>query len=313
MDLVLEWLQQATASPSELQRKLLASVIIFLIFWGIRFIVLRILNRSIGDVKVLYRWRKTVTYMAFLFAFLAIGRIWFQGFQTLSTFLGLLSAGLAIALQDPIVNLAGWLFLIWRRPFDVGDRIQIGDLRGDVIDIRIFQFTLMEIGSWVDAEQSTGRIIHVPNGKIFREAQANYTKGFEFIWNEIPVVVTFESDWRKAKGILHEIGGRHGEKLSKTAEEQVRKAARKYMIFFTHLTPIVYTRVVDIGVELTIRYLCEPRRRRSSSQEIWEEILDAFGGCDDVDFAYPTSRLYNNTIEGKSGARAALPQALQKR
>lgn len=104
---------------------------------------------------------------------LVVARLWFVGLQSLSTFLGLLTAALAIALQDPIVNLAGWLFLIWRRPFRVGDRIQIGDIRGDVIDMRIFQFSLLEIGNWVNADQSTGRVIHVPNGKVFREPQAS--------------------------------------------------------------------------------------------------------------------------------------------
>ena len=86
-----------------------------------------------------------------------------------------------------------------RKPLKVGDRVQIGDVTGDVIDIRIFQFSVIEIGNWVDADQSTGRIIHIPNGTIFIKWQANYTAGFEYIWNEIPVLVTFESDWKTAK------------------------------------------------------------------------------------------------------------------
>ena len=94
---------------------------------------------------------------------------------------------------------------MWKRPFEVGDRIQIGDQKGDVIDQRIFMFTVLEIGNWVDADQSTGRVIHIPNGKIFLETLASYTKGFEYIWNEIPVQVTFESDWRKAKNILESL------------------------------------------------------------------------------------------------------------
>jgi hypothetical protein len=219
----------------------------------------------------------------------------------------LLSAGLAIALQDPIVNLAGWLFIIWRRPFVVGDRIQIGDHRGDVIDIRIFQFSLLEIGNWVDADQSTGRVIHIPNGKIFREAQANYSQGFQFIWNELPVLVTFESNWKKAKEILQSVAERHAQHFSASAEEQIRQAARKFLIFYTHLTPAVYTSVADSGVLLTIRYLCELQTRRGTAQAIWEEILERFAGADDIDFAYPTSRFYDNPAEGKPEARAPLP------
>jgi small-conductance mechanosensitive channel len=286
-----------------------ATIAVVLVFAALRYVALRIVNRRIEDTKALYQWRKSLTYTAFVLGFLAVGRIWIQGFESVSTFLGLLSAGLAIALRDPIVNLAGWLFIMWRRPFDVGDRIQIGEHRGDVIDARIFQFTLMEIGNWVDADQSTGRVIHIPNGKIFQEAQSNYSKGFQHIWNEIPVLVTFESNWKKAKQILTEIATRDAEKLSKAAEEKVRLAARKFMIFYTHLGPVVYTTIADSGVLLTVRYLCEPRRRRSTQEQISEDILTRFAECDDIDFAYPTYRFYDNPIEGKSGARAPLTES----
>src|SRR3989441_12617332 len=110
-------------------------------------------------------------------------------------------SGLAIALKDPVTNLAGWIFIVWRRPFEVSDRVEIGGHKGDVIDIRLLQFTLNEIGNWVNADQSSGRIIHIPNGKVFTEPVANYDKGFKYIWNEVPVLVTFESDWRQAKAI----------------------------------------------------------------------------------------------------------------
>jgi small-conductance mechanosensitive channel len=216
----------------------------------------------------------------------------------------LVSAGIAIALRDPLVNLAAWVFIVWRRPFTVGDRIEIGSNRGDVIDLRIFQFTLMEIGNWVDADQSTGRIIRIPNGKVFTEMLANYSKGFKYIWNEIPVLVTFESNWRKGKEILSEIGTRHAEHLTEKAAKRVKEASAQMMVFYATLTPAVYTSVKDSGVMLTIRYLCKPRERRGTEQAIWEDILTAFAQRDDIDFAYPTQRRVDNVREGKKGARA---------
>lgn len=96
-----------------------------------------------------------------------IGRIWFQGFQALSTILGFLSAGIAITLKDLIANIAGWFFLVFQRPFDVGDRIQIGSFKGDVVDLKLFQCTLMEISDSTCTDQYTERLIHVPNSKIF--------------------------------------------------------------------------------------------------------------------------------------------------
>jgi small-conductance mechanosensitive channel len=289
----------------EIQSMVLISIVTIFIVLILRQLILRIVFKKFEDVRLRYRWRKTSAYIAFLFTLLILGRVWFGEFQSIATFLGLVSAGVAIALKDLLVNLAGWIFIIWRKPFDVGDRIQIGNQSGDVIDIRIFQFTLMEIGNWVDADQSTGRVIHIPNGKVFTEPQANYHKGFQYIWNEIPVLVTFESNWEKAKSILQEIGIRHAEHLSPHAEERIKEASRKFMIFYTKLSPIVYTTVKDCGVLLTTRYICEPRRRRDSEQAIWEGILKEFSKYEDIDFAYPTQRFYNNVLEGKTGTQPA--------
>jgi small-conductance mechanosensitive channel len=285
-----------------LDGKIFYTILAIVVFWSINRFSLMILLRD-RDVQVQYRIRKSVAYITYPLAFLVIGRIWFAGFQAVSTYLGLLSAGLAIALQTPLVNLAGWAFILWRQPLKVGDRIEIGSDRGDVIDQRIFMFSLMEIGNWVDADQSTGRVIHIPNGKIFTDVMANYSQGFQYIWNEIPVLVTFESDWRKAKQILDEIAQQHGASLSDSAAKTLREAAKKFMIFYTKLTPKVYTTVKDCGVMLTIRYLCDPRKRRGSEQDMWESILDAFAEHKNIDFAYPTQRFYHNDTEGKPGTR----------
>ncbi|MCG6948423.1 MAG: mechanosensitive ion channel family protein [Acidobacteria bacterium] len=294
--------EQAVQLDPATRQRLLASIAIILGLWLIRFLVLVVVNRRSDDVRVRYRWKKSTQYLAVTVAVFALGVIWIQGFSSFATFLGLLSAGLAIALKDLVANFVGWAFILWRRPFEVGDRIEIGGTAGDVIDLRIFQFTLLEIGNWVDADQSTGRVIHVNNGRVFTESLANFTMGFDLIWNEIAVLVTFESDWKRAREILAEIAARHGAELSETAEAKVRQAARKFMIFYSKLTPTVYTTVRDCGVLLTIRYLCDPRRRRSTEQAIWEDILDAFAASDDIDFAYPTQRFYDNLTEGKPGA-----------
>lgn len=302
MSNLTQWIHSTAGLSPQLQLRLLQSVVAVLLLWSLHRLGLRLRSRGSDDAAALYRWRKTSSYVGFGIGVLLVGRIWFEGMQSVSTYLGLLSAGLAIALKDPIVNLAGWAFILWRRPFEVGDRVQIGESRGDVIDQRIFQFTLMEIGNWVDADQSTGRVIHVPNGSVFTQVQANYSKGFQYIWDEIPVLVTFESDWQAAKQILAEIVARHAEHLTEAAEQRVRRAARRFMIFYSNLDPTVYTSVRDCGVLLTARYLCEPRQRRGLQQEIWEDVLRAFAERSDIDFAYPTTRFYDNASEGKPGS-----------
>jgi len=302
MGFITEWLQKTTGIPAELYGKLITSIVYILVIWLVRQVVLKGVWRRTENARTRYQWRKFSNYVAFALAVLLLGRIWLEEFQSIATFLGLVSAGLAIAMKDPLVNVAGWLFIVWRRPFDVGDRIQIGAHAGDVIDLRVFQFTIMEIGNWVNADQSTGRIVHIPNGKVFVDPQTNYTKGwFDYIWNEISVLVTFESNWKKAKNILQQITTEHSKHLIPLAEQKLKKSSREFIILSPDLDAAVFTSVEDSGVLLTLRYLCEPRHRRDSSQKIWESILDEFEGCDDIDFAYPTQRFYNNTQEGKPG------------
>jgi len=299
---MIHWIKTHGYLNSGADAKFISTLLTIVILFVLGRILMKVLTRG-KDVRIQYNIRKTVAYTSFVIGFFIIGRIWFQGLQSLTTYLGLVSAGLAIALQVPLVNLAGWAFIMWRKPFSVGDRIQIGEHRGDVIDQRIFMFTLMEIGNWVEADQSTGRIIHIPNGKIFNEMLANYSRGFQYIWHEVPVLLTFESNWRKAKDILLSIAQHHTEALSTAAERKVRQAAKKFMIFYSKLTPTVYTTVKDSGVLLTVRILCEPRKRRGFEQAIWEDILDEFAKQDDIDFAYPTQRFYDSTVEGKTMAR----------
>ena len=259
----------------------------------------RVVSRVVGDHSLRFQVNKALGYLLGLVAFAVMLKIWIHGVTGLATYFGLLSAGLAIALQDPVANFAGWLFIIVRRPFGVGDRIQIGQHTGDVIDIRPFRFVMMEVGNWVKADQSTGRVIHVPNALIFKNPVANYDEAFGYIWNELEITVTMESDWKAAKAELLRIVAEHAEHLTADVTERIRLAADSLHIKFGKLTPVVWTAVVDNGVRLTVRYLCKPRERRGSASEIWESVLEAFEKMPRVDFAYPTTRVFDGLAEGK--------------
>ena len=290
-NLNIDWLAKIF-TYSSIQVKFIATFIAILVFIFIRRFVLKIVFKKTDDALIRYRWQKTSSYIIYVFALIVIGRIWFKGIQSIATYLGLLSAGVAIALKDPLTNITGWFFILSRTPFAVGDRIQVGVHSGDVIDINFFKFTLMEIGHWGEGEQSSGRIIHIPNGKVFTETLANYGKGFKYIWNEVPVLVTFESDWKKAKKILNQISIKHAEHVSKAAARKFKETSKLFMMYKPDFNPQVYTKVEDSGILLTIRYLCNPRKRRITSQMIWEDILDEFANYENIDFAYPTTRFY---------------------
>ncbi len=296
-----KWLYEQLGLTPAMQIRVLATVIALFVVFLIRFIALKIAVRTMVDTTRKYEWRKNTLYVAAAISVLIIGRLWWTGFQSLITFLGLVSAGLAIALKDSIANMAGWLFIISRRPFHIGDRIQIGELIGDIIDIRMFEFSVMEVGNWVYSDQSTGRIVHVPNGKIFTEHQANYTQAFPYIWNEVAVTVTFESNWEEAKKVLNEIAQQRCDpETEKMMERQIREAQKRFLIMYSTLTPIVYTSVVENGIRFVIRYLCHSRQRRTTEQQIWEAVLRAFQKRQDIHFAYPTTRFFDRGRENEN-------------
>ena len=150
----------------------------------------------------------------------------------------------------------------------------------------------MEVGNWVDADQSTGRLVHVPNGVLFTQQVANYTEGFEYIWHEIPVLITFESDRDAARHIIEEALTEHAVDIEGRAGRRIRETARSYHIKVGTLTPTVYLTVRDSGVLLTARVLVDPRTKRDVEQRIWTHILNAFDTNPNIDLAYPTVRTY---------------------
>jgi len=157
----------------------------------------------------------------------------------------------------------------------------------------------MEVGRGDKGEQASGRILHVPNGKIFIETLANYSKGFKYIWNEIDVLVTFESDWKSCKDVLDNISKKHTANISKAAKRRFKDLTKLFIVYQPNFEPQVYTKVMDSGILFTIRYLCNPRKRRESSQFIWENILIEFDKNKNIDFAYPTTRFFDNKVEAK--------------
>ncbi len=277
---------------TDIQKKLIATAVVFVLLGVGRWLVLRTIHARLEETEVAYRARKATTYTTTVVGVTVVAWIWVDAFNDLPTFLGLVSAGIAIALADVLKNMAGWVYIWSRKPFRVGDRIEVDDMKGDVVDIRVFRFSLMEVGNWVDAEQSTGRLVHIPNGIVFTNKVANYTEGFEFIWQEIPVLVTFESDRARARHIVENAVRAHAPDVEREAGARIRETARTYQIRIGALTPIVYLSVQDSGVLYTARFLVDARRQRNTAQHIWEAILDALDDEPNVELAYPTVRTY---------------------
>ena len=274
---------------------LLAIYIIYFLAYLIR----RFINAHIQDLKRRHKMRKVTFYCATLVLIIILIEIWTTAIPSFTTLIGFVGAGLALALHEVVLCVAGWIFINIKKPYTMGERIEANNIKGDVIDIGVFNTILIEVGNWVDADQSTGRIVSIPNSTVFRHPIFNYTKEFEFIWHEIPILVTFESNWKKAQQIILETAQENAEEVQVTMNALLEKMSNRYLVHYSKLTPVVYTKIAHSGVLLTLRYLTDAKKRRTSADVISGKIIEAFRQAPDIDFAYPTTRFYRVPEEGK--------------
>ncbi|MBF0239329.1 MAG: mechanosensitive ion channel family protein [SAR324 cluster bacterium] len=272
----------ARIGEQNLPEKIFGTIILFFLFWSVDKIAEKILSLASKDSKGAFIRKKLFFYLITFFLIILLGKLWLGGLQPISTFLGITAAALVISQKETLTNFMGWIFIQWRHLFSIGDRIEIVNNKGDVVDIGIFYFTLMEVGGWIQAEQSSGRLIKIPNSLVLNQPIANYIMGFPYIWHEIPVYLDFSCNWQKAEILLRGI-------LDKCCEPiKPARPDENYFIIFRHMTPTVYTHVSFIppkGLVLTLRYLCNPRTRRDTESRIWKEILETFKDHEDVRLA----------------------------
>ena len=247
----------------------------------------RLADRYIEEATRKYRVAKFTSRTIVILSLVLIIALWSSRLSALLTILTIIGAGTAVALRDVLLSFAGWLNISLSGPYKQGDRIEINGVRGDVVDIRVLHTVLMEIGNWVHADQSTGRIVRVPNSWVFLHDVENYTRGFEFIWNEIDVTITFRSDWKAAREIMIEAAETVVDPVAQKAERQLRHMAREYLVHYNVLTPFVYVSLAENGVELTLRHLCPARGRRNIRHNFVMELLERFRAHGAIELAYP--------------------------
>jgi len=264
---------------NDLYRKLILSVLVLLIQAGIRHSLLSyVINRIPDDSPHVYTVRKATTYIITIIAALLLFGIWVQRLGDLSVALGILAAGLAFALQEVIGSVAGWITIVSGKPFTIGDRIETGGIRGDVVDISVLRTTLMEIGNWLSGDHNTGRIVTLSNAFLFKEPLYNYSAHLHFVWDEIKVPITYESNWKRAIEIMSNAVCEHPayKELLPKAEKQRREARRKLAVKMTPLEPRTYVKLTDNWIELGLIYPVDADLRRSFRSEISQRLLTEF-------------------------------------
>ncbi|AGB41693.1 small-conductance mechanosensitive channel [Halobacteroides halobius DSM 5150] len=283
-----------------LSNKIFFSLGVVIFNYFLTWIIIKLINQRVDNFKLRHSARRWTYYLLFFITIIILIFIWLKRTISLTTYIGFLSAGLTLALHQVVLDIAGWLVVIINRPFSLGDRIEWDNVQGDVIDIGVFYTTLLEVGEWVRGDQSTGRLVRIPNSTVFKAPLYNYTKGFGCVWNETEVLVTFESNWKKAKELMLTIAkDEMEENIEEKAKRRIKEMSKNYMIKYGVFTPITYVNIKESGVEIVVRYLASVRQRRMVDQRIQERILDKFNSESEINLAYPTTRIYRRRQESE--------------
>ncbi|NJR65778.1 MAG: mechanosensitive ion channel, partial [Leptolyngbyaceae cyanobacterium CRU_2_3] len=269
---------------------------IFIITLLVRFLR-RSLSRYIQDSDASYRFRKVITFIGYLAIALFITIVFSDRLGQLTLVFGAVGAGVAFALQEVIASLAGWVAISLGQFYKPGDRVQLGGIIGDVIDISILRTTIMEIGAWVKADQYNGRIVRVANSFVFKEPVFNYSADFPFVWDEITVPVKYGSDHRLARAILEQVAQEVVGEYIAQAQSTWKSMVHKYLIEDAKVEPMVTLVTNDNWMEFTLRYVVDYKARRVKKDELFTRTLDEFLGTDGrVEFASATFHLVETPV-----------------
>lgn len=261
---------------------LLALLIIYLL---IKIVFEQLIAGRIREPKTKYSMRRIASMLSIL-AFIAAGiGIWVENVQALLVSYGILAAGAAVALQDVFKNFAGSLVLFLTGTYHVGDRIEINSKIGDVIDIGIFYTTLLETNEWVKGDQATGRLSIVPNSKVLTETVNNYTRDHPYIWDEISIPITYDSDWKEALKIIENVIEAETREITTRSESSVSKLSDKYYLPPKSTEPTVFTTLTDNWITMNIRYITEVRQRRLLKNRLYRRFLTKLENADNIRIA----------------------------
>jgi small-conductance mechanosensitive channel len=256
-----------------------ASVLGWLLTKLVGFATARLASRRVG-----FWTRQGVSLFTALVVIVGTISIWFDDPTRLTTAAGLVTAGVAVAMQRVITAIAGYFLILRGSVFNVGDRIVIGGVRGDVAALGLLQTTIMEMGEsgpeqsdapalWVKGRQYTGRLVTVSNAAVFEKPVYNYSRDFPFLFEEIALPVRYEDDWAKAEAILLDAARRHTEDTKALEQATVQELNRRYFLHEDNAGPRVYWRITDNWLELSVRFVVRDHSARAVKDAMSRDIL----------------------------------------
>lgn len=271
----------------------IASIFIGIAFiWIIVKVVQKNLFSKIKDNDNRYRAKKFGSFIGYFLTILLVTIVFSDKLGGLTVAFGVAGAGIAFALQEVIASFAGWLAIMFGGFYKSGDRVQLGGIKGDVMDIGVLRTTIMETGQWVDGDLYNGRIVLIANSFVFKEPVFNYSGDFPFLWDEIKIPIQYGSNYDKTKEILEKVGIEIAGDLTRQSREKWNDLQTKYRLEDAQTEPMVSLVANDNWVEYTLRYVVSYKKRRATKTALFTNILKQIEATNgEIKFASATFHL----------------------
>lgn len=276
-DKICKYVSDLTTINQSYIALVLATSIVILLFSFFKKIGKRAIRKKIEGRKE-YIINQAVQIILNILEVVFLLVIWNEYIQSLMTLISVTSAAMTIALRELILNFFCGIYIKMKKPFQVEDRIEVKDIKGDVMNISSLNFEVLEISTKEEHGQSTGVIVTFPNSIVFSEPVRNLNKGFKYIWDELTVKVPMDCDLVKNKQELYKIVNNIEiiKNIPKKMKAQINDINTTNRVYFNKYDPTIYTKIVDNHIELTIRYLMHPKKGRFVESVIWNKILEGY-------------------------------------
>ena len=260
------------------QKIVLAVILISLVLLATK-LLKKIVDRKIENKTTVFNFNRIADFFASLLILVIILSLLFANWYAAMVSFGIVSLILGFALQNPITSFFGWLYILIRKPYEVGDRIRIGNVYGDVINVSYIDTTLWEFnGDYLSSDHPSGRIIRFANSKVFSEYVYNYSWPlFPFIWNELSIFISYESDFKFASDTIKRVVD------TEIGEAMVRRVKRFKIILkdtpvdeldVNEYPSVILQAHTNTWIEVIVRYLVEPKNSGSVKKKLFGAVMD---------------------------------------
>jgi small-conductance mechanosensitive channel len=260
------------------------NVILLAILFVIIFLLVKFIKRTtIGlfkDNNSKYHFKKLINFLGYFLFVIGLLIVFNDRLSGLGTALGVAGAGIAFALQEVIVSIAGYIAIFTSNFYRLGDRVQLGGIKGDVVDIGLLRTTLMQVGDWVDGDLYNGKMVRVANSFVFKEPVYNYSGDFPFLWDEIKIPIKTSSDYEYAKALFYDILIEQVGAYSESSQMAWDKMINIYKIENARVQPMVSMMFNESWITFTLRYVVDYKLRRATQTILYDTILSAIKHSD---------------------------------